>query len=101
MAPVRICPGVGDKKCGSFRASVDKDPHPVCKKCRGQECTRDLTCDVCVSWSEEQWKKFDQRKRYKSKSRAGSVVSVATSSASSAAPRAPADPFGGLTTDEF
>ena len=40
---LRICPGVGSRKCGSFLSSLDRDPHPTCPRCRGKICTRDLT----------------------------------------------------------
>ena len=105
MSPMRLCPGKGTKPCGSFMSGVERDPHPLCARCRGQECHRQLTCEVCVSWSEAQWKEFAKKKKRKSKSQ-GSVVS-----AGSIAPQAPstepseiivdADPYGGLTADEF
>ena len=40
---LRICPGVGARKCGAFLARIDRDPHPTCTRCRGKVCTRDLT----------------------------------------------------------
>ena len=52
---LRICPGVGARKCGAFLARLDRDPHPTCTRCRGKICTRDMTCDFCAVWSAEQW----------------------------------------------
>ena len=26
---LRICPGVGARKCGAFLARLDRDPHPL------------------------------------------------------------------------
>ena len=48
---LRICPGVGDRKCGAFLSRLDRDPHPTCARCRGKICTKDLTCDFCAVWS--------------------------------------------------
>ena len=52
---LRICPGVGGRKCGAFLSSLDRDPHPTCARCRGKICTRDMTCDFCVGLSPGQW----------------------------------------------
>ena len=62
---LRICPGVGGRKCGAFLSSLDKDPHPTCARCRGKICTRDMTCDFCVGWSSEQWELFAKKRSYK------------------------------------
>ena len=56
-----ICPGVGDRKCGAFLSTLDRDPHPTCARCRGKICTKDLTCDFCAVWSVEQWERFTKR----------------------------------------
>ena len=45
---LRICPGVGARKCGAFLARLDRDPHPTCTRCRGKVCTRDMTCDFVL-----------------------------------------------------
>ena len=45
---LRVCPGVGARKCGAFLARLDRDPHPTCTRCRGKVCTKDLTCDFCA-----------------------------------------------------
>ena len=55
---LRLCPGVGGRKCGAFLSSLDRDPHPTCTRCRDKVCTRDLTCDICVEWSPAQWESF-------------------------------------------
>ena len=62
---LRICPGVGARKCGAFLARLDRDPHPTCTRCRGKVCTRDLTCDFCVDWSAGQWELFAKKRSYK------------------------------------
>ena len=62
---IRICPGVGDRKCGAFLASLDRDPHPTCTRCRGRICTMDMTCDICADWSVAQWEQFVKKRSYK------------------------------------
>ena len=62
---LRICPGVGARKCGAFLARLDRDPHPTCTRCRGKICTKDLTCDFCAVWSAEQWDLFAKKRSYK------------------------------------
>ena len=71
---LRICPGVGDRKCGAFLSRLDRDPHPTCTRCRGKVCTKDLTCDFCAVWSAEQWELFAKKRSYKERKRpSGSV----------------------------
>ena len=62
---LRLCPGVGARKCGAFLARLDRDPHPTCTRCRGKVCTKDLTCDFCAAWSVEQWELFAKKRSYK------------------------------------
>ena len=62
---LRICPGVGARKCGAFLARLDRDPHPTCTRCRGSICTKDMTCDFCAVWSAEQWALFAKKRSYK------------------------------------
>ena len=62
---LRICPGVGARKCGAFLVRLDRDPHPTCTRCRGRICTRDMTCDFCAVWSAEQWALFGKKRTYK------------------------------------
>ena len=62
---LRICPGVGARKCGAFLAILDRDPHPTCAGCRGRMCTKDMTCDFCAVWSAEQWELFAKKRSYK------------------------------------
>ena len=62
---IRICPGVGDRKCSAFLSSVDRDPHPTCTRCRGKVCTSDMTCDICAVWSATQWEQFVKKRTYK------------------------------------
>ena len=47
------------RKCGAHMASVVKDPHPTCTRCRGRNCKRDSTCISCNDWSLAQWTAFD------------------------------------------
>ena len=72
---LRICPGVGDRKCGAFLSRLDRDPHPTCTRCRGKVCTKDLTCDFCAVWSAEQWELFTKKRSYKERKKrpSGSV----------------------------
>ena len=56
---------MGDRKCGAFLSSVDRDPHPTCTRCRGKVCTMDITCDICVDWSVAQWEQFVKKRAYK------------------------------------
>ena len=63
MAPGRLCPGLPGKKCGAFMSGVERDPHSVCARCRGQDCHRLLTCRECVSWSAQQWEEFSRKKK--------------------------------------
>ena len=62
---IRICPGVGDRKCGAFLSSLDRDPHPTCSRCRGKICTMEMTCDICADWSVAQWEQFVKKRAYK------------------------------------
>ena len=62
---LRVCPGVGARKCGAFLARLDRDPHPTCTRCRGKVCSKDLTCDFCAVWSAEQWELFAKKRSYK------------------------------------
>ena len=61
---LRICPGVGGRKCGAFLSSWDRDPHPTCSRCRGRICIKDLTCDICKDWSSAQWEAFAKKRSY-------------------------------------
>ena len=72
---LRICPGVGDRKCGAFLSRLDRDPHPTCTRCGGKVCTKDLTCDFCAVWSAEQWELFAKKRSYKERKKrpSGSV----------------------------
>ena len=61
---LRYCPGVGDRKCGAFLSTFDRDPHPTCARCRGKICTMTLTCDFCAVWSAAQWERFNKKRSY-------------------------------------
>ena len=73
---LRICPGVGGRKCCSFLSSLDRDPHPTCARCRGKICTRDMTYDFCVGWSPAQWELFAKKRTYKERKRSRPSGSV-------------------------
>ena len=73
---LRIYPGVGNRKCGAFLSSLDRDPHPTCPRCRGKICTRDLTCDFCVGWSSAQWRLFTKKRAYKDRKKSHPSGSV-------------------------
>ena len=62
---LRICPGVGNRKCGAFLSTLDRDLHPTCARCRGKICTNDMTCDFCADWSAAQWELFTKKCSYK------------------------------------
>ena len=62
---IRICPGVGDRKCGAFLSSLDRNPHPTCTGCRGKICTMEMTCYICADWSVAKWEQFVQKRAYK------------------------------------
>ena len=73
---IRICPGVGDRKCGAFLSFVDRDTHPTCTRCRDNVCASDMFCDICAIWSATQWEQFVRRvltKRKMSSRPSGSV----------------------------
>ena len=53
-----ICPGVGNRKCGAFLSTFDRDPHPTCTRCRGRVCAKDMTCGICAYWSAAQWEQL-------------------------------------------
>ena len=71
---LRICPGVGDRKCGAFLSRLDRDPHPTCTRCRGKVFTKDLSCDFCAVWSAEQWELFAKKRSYKERKRPSDSV---------------------------
>ena len=69
---IRICPGVGERKCGAFLSTLDRDPHPTCTRCRGRICTKDMTCDICADWSVAQWEQFVKKRSYKDRKKSSS-----------------------------
>ena len=73
---LRICPGVGGRKCGTFLSSLDRDSHPTCARCSGKICTRDMTCDFCVGWFSAQWELFAKKRTYKERKRSRPSGSV-------------------------
>ena len=88
---LRICPGVGNRKCGAILSSLDRDPHPTCPRCRGKICTCDLTCDFCVGWSPTQLELFAKKRAYKDwkKSRPSGSVPPAPRAGTSSEVRQP------------
>ena len=83
---LRICPGVGDRKCGAFLSTLDRDPYPTCARCRGKICTKDMTCDFCADWSAAQWECFTKKRSYKERKKSRPSGSVPPASQTS--PRA-------------
>ena len=73
---LRVCPGVGGRKCGALLSSLDRDPHPTCARCRGKICTHDMTCDFCVDWSSAQWELFAKKRAYDERKRSRPSGSV-------------------------
>ena len=73
---LRICSGVGGRKCGALLSSLDKDPHPTCPRFRGKICTRDMTCDFCVDCSPAQWELFAKKRTYTERKRSRPSGSV-------------------------
>ena len=90
---LRLCPGVGDEKCGAFLSTLDRDPHPTCARCRGKICTKDLTCDFCAAWSAEQWDRFTKKRSHKERKKHRPSGSV--SPAQQTSPRA--ETFSGVS----
>ena len=80
---LRLCPGVGGRKCGAFLSSLDRDPHPTCTRCRGRVCTKDMTCDFCVGWSPSQWEAFAKKRSYKERKRSSPSGSLPPATATS------------------
>ena len=85
---LRLCPGVGGRKCGAFLSSLDRDPHPTCTRCRGRVCTKDLTCDICVAWSSAQWKAFAKKRSYTERKRSARPSGSSLPPAPKTSPRA-------------
>ena len=77
----------GGRKCGAFLSSWGRDPHPICTRCRGKICTKDMTCDFCVGWSPLQWEAFAKKRSYKDRKRS-SRPSGSLPSATAISPRA-------------
>ena len=64
----RRCPGIGGRACGKYRSVELRDPHPVCSKCRGKECSRFSTFEICSKWSNEHWIAYNTRRKFISSS---------------------------------
>ena len=56
---IRICPGVGDRKCASYHLSIET-PTPLVLGV-GFFCASDRFCDICAFWSASQWELFVRR----------------------------------------
>ena len=70
---------MGDRNCGVFLSTFERDPHPTCARCRGKICTMTLTCDVCAVWSTAQWERFNKKRSYRERKKhrpSGSVPPV-------------------------
>ena len=62
MPAQRKCSGKDGKNCNKFMSNLEIDSHVLCIACRGQTCTRERTCEVCVNWTSIQWAKYLSRK---------------------------------------
>ena len=57
-------------KCPTRMSSIDGDKHLICVRCRGYECSVDLRCEECESWSKEEMLNHEKiRKSLASKSK--------------------------------
>ena len=57
-------------RCPGRMSSIDRDRHLVCTHCRGYECSVDLRCGECESWSKEEMLAHEKyRKSLASKSK--------------------------------
>ena len=73
-------------KCPTRMSSIDRDKHLICIRCCGYECSVDLRCEECESWSKEEMLSHEKIRRSlasKSKGRGKS---------SSKIPKKPASP---------
>ena len=58
-------------------SSIDRDKHLICMRCRGYECSVDLRCEECESWSKEEILALEKiRKSLASKSKGRGKCSV-------------------------
>ena len=100
---LRICPGVGNRKCGAFLSTLDRDPHPTCTRCWGRICTKDMTCDICADWSAAQWELFVKKRSYKERKKpsrpSGSVPPALLASPSAETPSGVSQP--GTSSSSF
>ena len=61
MSATRTCCGIDGRKCSNIMANLDSDRHLVCSDCKGQVCTKDLTCAECDHWDDHQWRRYAHR----------------------------------------
>ena len=69
--PQRSC-----ARCPSRMSSIDCDKHLICIRCRGYECSVELRCEECESWSKEMLAHEKIRKSLASKSKGRDKSSV-------------------------
>ena len=63
--PQRSC-----AKCPTRMSSIDRDKHLIYVRCRGYECSVELRCEECKSWSKEEMLSHEKiRKSLASKSK--------------------------------
>ena len=62
MSSQRKCVGREGRSCHRFMSAITVDGHLLCSSCRGQSCTKELTCDTCATWTETQWQTYLSRK---------------------------------------
>ena len=72
-------------KCPTRMSSIDRDNHLICIRCRGYECSVELRCEECESWSKEEMLSHEKIRKSlasKSKGRGKSSSKVAKKPAS-------------------
>ena len=78
----RICPGLKGKRCSLFLPAEEDDDHPSCSRCRGSVCSKTNPCDICRSWPDVRWAKFDRRQMIRERRRLSKLAKPPPSSPS-------------------
>ena len=79
-------------RCPGRMSSFDRDRHLVCTRCRGYECSVDLRCEECESWSQEEMLAHEKlRKSLASKSKGRGKSSTKSSKVPASPPKAQYD----------
>ena len=79
-------------RCPGRMSSFDRDRHLVCTRCRGYECSVDLRCEECESWSREEMLAHEKlRKSLASKSKGRGKSSTKSSKVPASPPKTSAE----------